>query len=510
MGQGAAELSRSRSSAPTTGSSILVQRRERRATRPSRAGSARTGVLAGAAPLQEQAQRRDRASRERAPRGRTTSSISLGEHQRQRHPVADLDPHRARAEARARARRWTSGSTSSTSPTRSFGAAPSAVPARAAARRPLPQRSPPSSTNVTASISRPRLLRRARAHAVEGEPDRPRHPARLRGRHAQVGPGAALLVRQDLTTGFPRTTLKGAVGIYYEPPQPQETNAVFGQVGLSRNRATRIRRRDRAGVHAVRRCVDRRLLQGTRTTSIVTGSLQQRDAGTPSGSRRSSAGAPTGASSAGSRTRSRAACSRTAPAQPRVPEPVRPDAHPHGHRQLPPRQGVAGRRALPLRQRLPVHAEHATASTTRTTRRTSPQSAYPTEQRSGCRSFHELDIRVDKSWVFSKWQLSAYLDMQNVYNQGNVEGTELQLQLHAHVVRDRDPVPAELRPPGGVLTPMKRRTLTHSRPRDCRRRRRRRRVRAGGVHVVERHRARCASSRRAPTTTSRTRSRATR
>ena len=47
-----------------------------------------------------------------------------------------------------------------------------------------------------------------------------------------------LLVRQDLTTGFPRTTVKGAAGVYYEPPQPQETNPVFGQVGLVSNRAT--------------------------------------------------------------------------------------------------------------------------------------------------------------------------------------------------------------------------------------------------------------------------------
>jgi hypothetical protein len=37
--------------------------------------------------------------------------------------------------------------------------------------------------------------------------------------------------------------------------------------------------------------------------------------------------------------------------------------------------------------------------------------------------FHQLDIRVDKSWKFTSWQLSAYLDVQNVYNQGNVEGT---------------------------------------------------------------------------------------
>jgi TonB family protein len=43
--------------------------------------------------------------------------------------------------------------------------------------------------------------------------------------------------RQDLTTGFPRTTLKGGVGLFYQPPQPYETDPVFGQSGLKDNRA---------------------------------------------------------------------------------------------------------------------------------------------------------------------------------------------------------------------------------------------------------------------------------
>ena len=43
--------------------------------------------------------------------------------------------------------------------------------------------------------------------------------------------------RQDLHTEYPRTTLKGGVGVYFQPPQPQETNAVFGIGGLRSNRA---------------------------------------------------------------------------------------------------------------------------------------------------------------------------------------------------------------------------------------------------------------------------------
>jgi hypothetical protein len=30
--------------------------------------------------------------------------------------------------------------------------------------------------------------------------------------------------------------------------------------------------------------------------------------------------------------------------------------------------------------------------------------------------FHQLDLRVDKHWQFKAWALSAYLDIQNVYN----------------------------------------------------------------------------------------------
>ncbi len=37
--------------------------------------------------------------------------------------------------------------------------------------------------------------------------------------------------------------------------------------------------------------------------------------------------------------------------------------------------------------------------------------------------FHQLDVRVDKRWIFDNWMLTAYLDIQNVYNRANAEGT---------------------------------------------------------------------------------------
>src|SRR6478752_2258235 len=37
-------------------------------------------------------------------------------------------------------------------------------------------------------------------------------------------------------------------------------------------------------------------------------------------------------------------------------------------------------------------------------------------------AFHQLDLRVDKTWTFSSWKLSAYLDVQNTYLHKNAEG----------------------------------------------------------------------------------------
>jgi TonB family protein len=39
------------------------------------------------------------------------------------------------------------------------------------------------------------------------------------------------------------------------------------------------------------------------------------------------------------------------------------------------------------------------------------------------KDFHQLDIRLDKYFVFKTWTLNAYIDVQNVYNAQNVEGS---------------------------------------------------------------------------------------
>ena len=38
-------------------------------------------------------------------------------------------------------------------------------------------------------------------------------------------------------------------------------------------------------------------------------------------------------------------------------------------------------------------------------------------------AFNQLDLRAEKTWVFDRWRLSAFLDIQNVYNATNAELT---------------------------------------------------------------------------------------
>jgi len=39
-------------------------------------------------------------------------------------------------------------------------------------------------------------------------------------------------------------------------------------------------------------------------------------------------------------------------------------------------------------------------------------------------AFHQLDLRIDKRWVFDRWILDTYLDVQNVYNHRYAEGLQ--------------------------------------------------------------------------------------
>jgi hypothetical protein len=38
-------------------------------------------------------------------------------------------------------------------------------------------------------------------------------------------------------------------------------------------------------------------------------------------------------------------------------------------------------------------------------------------------TFHQLDLRLERTWTFDWWRFSAYVDVQNVYNAQNPEAT---------------------------------------------------------------------------------------
>jgi TonB family protein len=52
------------------------------------------------------------------------------------------------------------------------------------------------------------------------------------------------------------------------------------------------------------------------------------------------------------------------------------------------------------------------------------QPIYSTKYSTRVPSFHQLDIRLDKTWIYNKWIFTAYVDLQNVYNRSNPEQTQ--------------------------------------------------------------------------------------
>ena len=63
-------------------------------------------------------------------------------------------------------------------------------------------------------------------------------------------------------------------------------------------------------------------------------------------------------------------------------------------------------------------------------------------------TFHQLDVRMDKRWVFDTMMVSAYIDIQNIYNRQNAEGVRLQLRLLRAAGRDGPDLHDDLRGQG--------------------------------------------------------------
>ncbi len=54
--------------------------------------------------------------------------------------------------------------------------------------------------------------------------------------------------------------------------------------------------------------------------------------------------------------------------------------------------------------------------------------------------FAQLDIRVDKRWIFNRWMLNAYLDLQNVFNRANPEALQYNYDFTKSRVREGLPI----------------------------------------------------------------------
>ncbi|HEY1955217.1 MAG TPA: TonB-dependent receptor [Polyangiaceae bacterium] len=226
--------------------------------------------------------------------------------------------------------------------------------------------------------------------------------------------------RQDVGPTFPRTTLKAGVGVFYEPPQPQDTDAVFGQPNLVSERAIQYD----VGI-------EREFTKNLEAT--LDGFYKQLDDFVISQNGNSGQGWVYGLETlirykpdkhffgwiAYTLSQSLRKDTPTSP--------VRPAAFDQTHILT-----VLG--SYKLGHGWEVGARFRLVSGNPYTPNAYgfydansgvylPLTSFPPNN-SRLPLFTQLDIRVDKTWKFKEWQLGVYADVQNVYNAGNVEGVQ--------------------------------------------------------------------------------------
>jgi TonB family protein len=225
-------------------------------------------------------------------------------------------------------------------------------------------------------------------------------------------------VRQDLVDSFPRSTLKGGAGLFFQPPTRTETDPVFGQPGLKSNRtvhydlgfAQEITRRINVSADLFYKALDRLVVTGAGNSGegfafglelLLKYNADERFFGwlayTLSRSER-----------------------RDTPS-----DPLRLFQYDQTHIltalgsyklgrgwQLGARfRFVSGGLYTPSRD----GAVDATAGANEAALDSPPYGARVPP-------FHQLDIRADKTWTFEDWKLTFYADVQNVYDYQSPEG----------------------------------------------------------------------------------------
>lgn len=225
-------------------------------------------------------------------------------------------------------------------------------------------------------------------------------------------------VRQDIHREFPRTTLKGGIGRFAQPPQPQETNRVFGMSGLVSNVANHygggfeqeITKQIELGMEGFYRQYDRRVVQRLgnvgegRAFGIETLLRYKPD------------------------NRFFGFLAYTLSRSVRKDGPDEPERL-FNFDQTHILTAVGSYR---LGNGWEIGARFRYVSGSLNTPQTYgfydatigsylPLAGYPPFSNRNP-AFHQLDVRVDKTWQLGVVKLSAYLDIYNTYNQANVEG----------------------------------------------------------------------------------------
>ena len=135
---------------------------------------------------------------------------------------------------------------------------------------------------------------------------------------------------------------------------------------------------------------------------------------------------------------------------------LRPDAHPDPGGQLRAAAQLADRRRASAWSAATRARRWSARSTTPAPTATIRSTARVNSDRDG--AFHQLDLRIDKRWVYQSWMLNVYLDIQNVYNRANPEGAAVQLQLPAVEAAAGAAAADHPGHPGRVLRPAMRNT----------------------------------------------------
>jgi TonB family protein len=248
-----------------------------------------------------------------------------------------------------------------------------------------------------------------------------------------------VVVRQDVVRD-PRTTIKGGIGLFTQPPQAQETNAIFGTPGLTSNRSTHYD----LGVEQV----------FTRNIEAsLEGFYKQLDHLVEAGLGNTGTGVVYGAETLirykpderffgwVAYTLSRS-LRRTQPGAP-----LRVFQFDETHVLTVLGSYRIGRGwELGMRYRL-ASGYMYTPSTygfyDENIGTYLALSAYP-QNNSRLPLFHSLDLRVDKTWLMKGGvKIGAYLDVLNVYNQGNVDGFEYDFNFtHSAPANDLPIIPS--------------------------------------------------------------------